>query len=477
MIIMTDNHIEIKERRASLVAKGIIFLFLAVFSLTIALLPYIVEEFKDNSLTFYLAGGIAFCFFATMFIFLLFKECKPDNILILNSRGFTDNKNIGSHIVIEWTNVATVKLMGKKETPFLGITLENADLVMVHMKKPYAEEMRENIEEGLPHILLSQKEIRYPINELKDLFVKFTREARALKNDMPTKPKNNPFTREDVLRAFGQLDPIVDEKPDASSEVKEEPIETNDAVYENSYSNYSNSVTNQNIRDEEQSDDEKESEDTKEIKSVDSFYEMILKKAESVQTESPSTEQISNESANDKNDTTDIPIEDKVASDNDTALTEDTLSEDIMELLSKAKSSKIAEIEKLLSENDISDASSESENEIEKVSEPQEIASSESPLNEAVDEGYDSNESITEEAPSEEQPEEEKPVDNLLKDEENDENPLIMNLDAPEQSEMFYFGKEYLEPNPKENSEETKKADNMGDTKEFYPEIIHFDDI
>jgi hypothetical protein len=156
VIVMNDNHIEIKERRASLVAKGIIFLFLAVFSLSIALLPYIIDEFKNNALTFYLAGGIAFCFFATMFIFLLFKECKPDNIIVLNSRGFIDNKNVGPNIEIEWTNVATVKLMGKKETPYLGITLENSDLVMAHMKKQYVEEMRENIEEGLPHILLSQ---------------------------------------------------------------------------------------------------------------------------------------------------------------------------------------------------------------------------------------------------------------------------------------------------------------------------------
>ena len=209
---MNDNHIEIKERRSSLIAKGIIFLFLSVFSLTITLLPYLVSEFKEKATAFYLGGGIAFCCFATIFVFLLFKECKPDSIIVLNSRGFKDFKNVGANVEIEWTNVASIKLMGKKETPYLGITLENADIVMAHMKKPYAEDMRENIEEGLPHILLSQRDIRYPINELKELFVKFTREARALKNNIPSKPKNNPFTTEDVLRAFGKLDTTEDEK-------------------------------------------------------------------------------------------------------------------------------------------------------------------------------------------------------------------------------------------------------------------------
>lgn len=468
---MTENHIEIKERRASLVAKGIIFLFLAVFSLTIALLPYIVDEFKDNSLTFNLAGGIAFCFFATMFIFLLFKECKPDNILVLNSRGFTDNKNIGSHIEIEWTNVATVKLMGKKETPFLGITLENADLVMVHMKKPYAEEMRENIEEGLPHILLSQKEIRYPINELKDLFVKFAREARALKNDIPAKPKNNPFTREDVLRAFGQLDPLVEEKSDASSDEREEQHENNEAVYENSYCDYTDSHAEQYIDEDAQSLNEKEADDVKEIKSIDSFYEMILKQAESVQTESHSTETISDESEKNITEASKTHFEDKATSDNDTLSAEDTLSEDILELLSKAKSSKIAEIEKLLNEKDTLTPSSETENEIEKIPDPQQNVS-----NEIVNDSCDSSDNNAEDDFSEE-PAEEKPEDNHTKEDENNENPFIMNLNAPDQSEMFYFGNEYLETNSNESSEETKKADPMGDTKEFYPEIIHFDDI
>ncbi len=468
---MTENHIEIKERHASLVAKGIIFLFLAVFSLTIALLPYIVDEFKDNSLTFNLAGGIAFCFFATMFIFLLFKECKPDNILVLNSRGFTDNKNIGSHIEIEWTNVATVKLMGKKETPFLGITLENADLVMVHMKKPYAEEMRENIEEGLPHILLSQKEIRYPINELKDLFVKFAREARALKNDIPAKPKNNPFTREDVLRAFGQLDPLVEEKSDASPEEREEQHENNEAVYENSYCDYNDSDAEQNTDEDAQSVNEKEADDVKEIKSIDSFYEMILKQAESVQTESHSTETISDESEKNITEASKTHFEDKATSDNDTLSAEDTLSEDILELLSKAKSSKIAEIEKLLNEKDTLTPSSETENEIEKIPDPQQNVS-----NEIVNDSCNSLDNNAEDDFSEEQAEE-KPEDNHTKEDENNENPFIMNLKAPDQSEMFYFGNEYLETNSNESSEETKKADPMGDTKEFYPEIIHFDDI
>lgn len=415
---MNDNHIEIKERRASLVAKGIIFLLLAVFSLSVALLPYLISEFKDNSLTFFLCGGIAFCFYATMFVFLLYKECNPDNALTLNSRGFIDTKNIGPNVVIEWTNVASVKIMGKKEMPHLGITLENADLVMAHMKKPYVEEMRENIEEGLPHILLSQKEIRYPLSDLKELFVKFAREARALKNDIPVKPKSNPFTKEDVLRAFGQLDPI---QKDIQTEdpVDNEENDPSEAVVES----YTTAYEEEKRVSEEPANDEPEN--NQEIKSIDSFYEMLMRQTDS-------SNQHKNDEANDINEAeepleTSVNIEENKENETETALNEevvekeDDLSVEIFELMSKAKSSKISEIEKILNEKDVPFSSVKSASDSE-----------------------------------------------------------IFTVDPIKSNEEFSIKgfKDNASDEPKsETLSITDNTVNMGDTREFVPEIIHFDDI
>ncbi len=442
---MNDNHIEIKERRSSLLAKGIIFLFLSLISLIIALLPYIVISLRDNSLVFYLSGGISFAFFATMFVFLLVKECKPDNALILNLHGFTDRKNIGENIEIEWTNVASVKLMGKKEMPYLGITLENADLVMVHMKKSLVDEMRENIEEGLPHILISQKEIRYPINELKDLFVKFTREARALKNDAPVKPKNNPFTTEDVLRAFGKLDEV---KP-----VERNLPEDDVRVFEATHTNSDNTETKTDednfippivdIIEQEGANFEKDSQieptdnisevieksndNKEEIKSVDSFYELLIRQAESVQSKEGAIE-----STNDPldNECSNVSVIDVIAQtpceevninndlcDTTEKVDENELSDEMIQLISKAKSSKIAELEKILNEKDVPFSAMRS--------------------NSIAD---DSKNDISEE-----------PTETV-----EDPKPVA---------------------ETSASVEDKKKPDSMGDTKEFYPEIVRFDDI
>lgn len=389
---MNDNHIEIKERRGSLIAKGVIYLFLTVFSLTIALLPYIFSEFQDNSLIFSLSGGIAFCSFATLFVFLLFKECKPDSIMVLNSHGFTDRKNIGANIEIEWTNVSSVKLMGKKEMPYLGITLENADLVMAHMKKPYVEEMCQNIEEGLPHILLSQREIRYPISELKDLFVKFTREARALKNDVPLKPKNNPFTTEDVLRAFGKLEPKENEENSVDESIIEDTAEI---------SSESSNAVNEVVQKETARVKE---EHMSETQSIDSFYEALLRQSETATASEPVIENIPEEHI------APVSVEAEANENNG-------LPDEFMELMTKAKSSKIAEIEKMLNDSDVPFSVARSEEKVAPIESEKDSTS----------------------------------VQNIQKTEDDAKTD--------------------------ETSANTLKQQSMSDTKEFYPEIIHFDDI
>lgn len=434
---MNDNHIEIKERRNGLLTKGVLFLVFSLLSLIIALLPYLIKSLAANGLAFYLSGGIAFALFATMFVFLLIKECKPDNAILLNSHGFTDKNNIGDNIEIEWTNVSSVKLMGKKEMPYLGITLENADLVMVHMKKSFVSEMRENIEEGLPHILISQKEIRFPINELKDLFVKFTREARALKNDAPLKPKNNPFTTEDVLRAFGKLDdtaakaPIEesDEEPDNTSSLSDEKEEQDEETIAPSIDIIEQKATDDTTESTQEADCTAQPESISrkpnegEAESIDSFYEMLIRQAESVK----SCEATKIDQAEASNNEADTSSPSEQNSENQHSSDEsDVLADEINELLSKTRSSKIAEIEKMLSEKDVPYSS---------------VRKDSLPSNQ--DEVYST----------------------LVKDDIKAEDDFIT---VPEEAE---------EQKDKNLKNESAKTNSMGDTKEFYPEIIHFDDM
>lgn len=228
---MKQNTIYIKEQRRDSLVKEIFLLVMLVASLTTALLPFLSATASKTPGPFYIIGGIAFIAFTSLFVYYIYKDFNPNNAMILSPKGFIDLKNIGNDIEIEWTNVSSVKLLGKGTTPFLGISLENTDIIMERMNRNEAELMRENIEDGLPAILISQNDIKTPANQLRDMIVDYVKESRTLHNDIPKKEKKekkqNPFTTTAVLRAFGQIPEdntdtiIAEDKKDENNNLSE----------------------------------------------------------------------------------------------------------------------------------------------------------------------------------------------------------------------------------------------------------------
>jgi len=226
---MNNNIIEIKKQQKNWFIKGIVYLLVMLLSLLIALLPLVINFGTSIQIGFHITGSIIFLPFAALFVILIINELNPGTAMTLTAHGFIDIINIGANIQIEWTNVSAVKMLGKENMPFLGITLENPDIILAKMKKSKAAEITENIEQNLPTILIPQNSVRISIKELKNIFIKFVREARVLETDTPPKTKNNPFTTDDVLRAFGQLpkdEPSNEETNNTETEDVEENIES-----------------------------------------------------------------------------------------------------------------------------------------------------------------------------------------------------------------------------------------------------------
>ena len=337
-----SNNINIKARNSNMLVQGISFLAFAVVSLAIALTPFLSSDAMKIKTLFFIVGGVLFLTFISLFVYLLYKECVPQNALIINSRGFIDLLNVGENIVIDWTNIANVKILGKNNVKYFTVTLENADIVLAKMKGKKADEMRENIEENLPHIIISQKNLRISVKELQEIFTKLIREARVLSSEQPKKVKNNPFSTDDVLRAFGKL---------PKNEEQEEQDETASPV------NYqdlpSASQDNDNVEKEtEPLIDESEASEESE---TDSFYAMLQQKTAKSEESEPvveTTEEPS--SAEDSCDVVDVDEQPSIADEPsvETKSSDEDMPDEIKTLLSKARSSKITEIEKLLSDSE-----------------------------------------------------------------------------------------------------------------------------
>ncbi|MBQ0109115.1 MAG: hypothetical protein KBS44_02400, partial [Clostridiales bacterium] len=222
---MKDERIIIRKRSKNFLIEGFIYLVLIIASLVVALIPFISLNIKTKT-PFYLIGGIALVVFAALFIRLLIAQSKPSEALILEKRGFTDLMNIGQGITVDWTNVSSAKLLGKDGNATINVTLENSDIVISKMKHSPAQALRKNIEEGEPAISWKQSDIMMSITELKSLIDDYMRDSRQVVTEQK-KGKNNPFSSDDVLRAFGQFPAQPKEEKNESapsdiSEVKEE---------------------------------------------------------------------------------------------------------------------------------------------------------------------------------------------------------------------------------------------------------------
>lgn len=392
---MNENQLSIKEKRSGYITKGLVWLLIMIVSLLVALLPYLLSSFGSADTYFYIAGGIAFVASTTLFVIHLFKECNPGNALVLTETGFTNKKNTGD-LEISWKNVLTVKNVGKSDNPFLGIVLENSDIVIDNLKEKYADVMRDNLEENLPAILIEQNDIRIPLSELKDILTKYVREARNVVNEAPQKPKNNPFSTEDVLRAFGKIPQEV-----TTEEPSTETIENNDSAV-------SGNILDDIETDIQQEETPEQENDNQQTLGNDSFYEAlkgisivpeITDEEEHTETEDviPQIDETPQESFEDTipelddllfvnipqqpkteeaPESLDSENEEKGAQD-DTVSEDNELSEEINQLLSRSKSTKIAEIEKILNEKEVPYSYARTENNPEVKSTPAESVENE----------------------------------------------------------------------------------------------------
>ena len=377
-----DNIIEIKKRNKNWFLNGFIYLLLMLGSLLIALFPLVNQYAQSNKTTFLLIGLAAFIGSACLYAFNIYSVLKPQNALILSARGFIDTIDIGEGIEIEWTNVTAVKMLGKSNMPFLGVTLENTDVILSKMNKKLAADMRENIDQNLPTILIPQSKIKTPIKELKDTFAKLAREARALEKESQQKQKHNPFTTDDVLRAFGKLPKEEPNKNDRSPSAEDEcTAVTEEPIFNQQTPNESfeqgPTASTPNIDDENETDSVDDNPAVEEKIADNSDFDVKIINSLSGESPFEIPEEITTDYSNtQKQSASDyfyqtLRTKAILKSDEITADTENTVDntaviakdeaqnddeempDEIKSILSRSRASRIAEIEKLLNETDL----------------------------------------------------------------------------------------------------------------------------
>lgn len=178
---MFKREFTIKKSSGAFITKGLFYLLMIVLSLLCCLFPklyYLESEYTD----YIVAVGYTSCFyFSFIFIYTIYRGIKPANALVLTENGLYDFINYpGKGIFVNWENVTSVKIFGSQKSPILGIELYDTDILIETLKKSIGEDMRSNIEAGLPAITIKQSSVTPNLSMILPAFNDFLSLARPI---------------------------------------------------------------------------------------------------------------------------------------------------------------------------------------------------------------------------------------------------------------------------------------------------------
>ena len=178
---MFRREFHVKRGTSTFLYKGFFYLFMMLLSMLCCLFPklYYVSEAYMYYIVYI---GLSACiYFAFMFVYTVYTGIKPLDALILTEEGIYDFINEPKNgIFIDWTNVSSVKIFGSEKMPLLGIELYDIEIISEMVKKAKGEELRTNVESGLPAIIIKQSEIAPRLSQILPAFNDFISATRPI---------------------------------------------------------------------------------------------------------------------------------------------------------------------------------------------------------------------------------------------------------------------------------------------------------
>ncbi|MDD4422425.1 MAG: hypothetical protein PHD46_05260, partial [Eubacteriales bacterium] len=201
---MFNREFHIKKNAGAFILKGTFSLIMAIIALAcclIAKLSYISSEY----LTYIIIAGLLGCgYFFFLYTMTVISALKPLDALVLTEKGIYDFVTYPEKgLFIDWENVSSVRFIGTDKSPLLGIELYDADIIIDSLKKTSGEEIRANIESGLPPIIIKQSDIGVSISKIIPAFNDFINATRPIPGSVSGSGLNS-YTSTDCFPAIAE---------------------------------------------------------------------------------------------------------------------------------------------------------------------------------------------------------------------------------------------------------------------------------
>ena len=171
---MESKDIIIKARRLPSLLYAIVSLVFLFASIYCVILP--ATDTLSGPLALYIKivyliiGCIGIAFFGYKTTFHVIKLISPPISIIITDEGLLDHTiPDGGLAYVSWENIAEVKMFGDKKCDWLGISLRTTSKVFMGLTKASRAEISDNIDSGMPAIIIKATDISIDIYELRSM--------------------------------------------------------------------------------------------------------------------------------------------------------------------------------------------------------------------------------------------------------------------------------------------------------------------
>lgn len=184
-----SKFIHVRQKDPTAPVRLIIYILLTLTAAACALAPNMLPQLGNVDKTLLTAitavGMAALAYFVFMAAYTVFRLISPKDAMIVCRNGYYDFiTSPGKNLFISWKSISSARIFGTKNSPVLGIYLKDPEKLIDELDDDIAEEIRTNLDMGLPPLMYREEEIKEPLQRVLTLYMKRIETADAIEYDV-----------------------------------------------------------------------------------------------------------------------------------------------------------------------------------------------------------------------------------------------------------------------------------------------------
>lgn len=183
-----SKFIHVKQKDKNAPVRLAIYALLTLGALMCVFAPDLLPQLRDSNsgiLTVMRVLGIAaLAYFAFMLAYTVMRMVSPKDAMIVCRSGYYDFvTSPGKNLFVSWKSISSARIFRIKNDHVLGIYLSNPDKLTSGLDDELTDEIKANLEIGLPPLMYRESEIKEPLQRVLTLFMKRIETADAVDYD------------------------------------------------------------------------------------------------------------------------------------------------------------------------------------------------------------------------------------------------------------------------------------------------------